>query len=147
MIYATQADLLERFGETELRQLSDNTSPRIGAINSIVVDRALADASAWIDSYLVGRYALPIADVAALGVLKMHCSFEARYLLMTVHADEAAIKAHDERLKWLLGVAKGDIVLIAPEAVPVPAGAGPVLFDKGHKVFGRDAVDGTGSDW
>jgi phage gp36-like protein len=137
MSYATVADMLGRFGETELRQLSDIDTPRTGAVVDAVVQRALDDASAWIDAYLLGRYTLPIADAGALAVLKMHCAAEARYLLMTAQADEAAVKAHDERIAFFTRVAKGEIVLIAPEAMPAATGVGEVLFDGGSKLFGR----------
>lgn len=137
MPYADQADMQQRFGATELEQLTDIGTPRAGEIDEAVLARALDDASAWIDSYLAGRYALPITDATALAVLKLHCCNEARYLLMTTQPDEAAVKAHDERAAYLKAVAKGDIALIAPDAVPAAAGVGEVLFDGGSKVFGR----------
>lgn len=140
MSYATVADMLARFGEAELRQLSDIDTPRTGAVVDAVVQRALDDAGAWIDSHLVGRYPLPISDAGALAALQMHCANEARYLLMTAAADEPAIKAHDERVAFFRAVAKGEIVLIAPEQMPASSGVGEVLFSGGSKVFGRDAA-------
>lgn len=137
MSYVVIADLLLRFGDAEMRQLSDIETPRTGAVVDAVVQRAIDDASAWIDSYLVGRYALPITDTRALDALRLHCGNEARYLLMTTNPDEVAVKGHEERVAWLKAVAKGDIVLIAPEAMPAAAGVGDVLFDGGSKLFGR----------
>lgn len=143
MSYAVQNDMLVRFGAAELVQLTDIGTPRTGAIVTEVLERAITDASAWIDSYLVGRYALPITDPSALAVLNLHCCNEARYLLMTAQADEAAVKAHDERIAYLKAVAKGDIALVPPVSVPPAAGVGDVVFSGGSTIFSRDSY---GSD-
>lgn len=146
MSYASRADMLVRYGDTELRQLTDIGSPRSGVIVDAVIDRALADASAWIDGYLVGRYALPITDATALAKLNLDCAAEARFLLQTTGIDEAAQKGHDERVAFFRAVAKGDIALIAAVNVPAAVGVGPVLFDRGNKVFGRDGANfGSGA--
>ena len=146
MPYATKTDMQLRYGDAELQQLTDIGKPRTGAIVDAVLDRALADASAWIDSYLVGRYPLPITDAAALDGLKLHATGEARYLLMTANPDDAAQKAHDERERFFSRVAKGEISLIAAADVPAALGLGPVLFKPGSKVFGRgdDAFSADG---
>ena len=142
MPYATRSDMQQRYGDAELQQLSDIVKPRTGDIVDSVLDRALQDASAWIDSYLVGRYPLPIADAAALVGLKLHCVAEARFLLMTAHPDDSAIKAHEERERFFSRVAKGEISLIAPTDVPAAAGAGSVVFLPGGKVFAHDETAG-----
>lgn len=139
MSYASKADMLVRYGDTELRQLSDISSPRAGVVVDAVVERALADATAWLDGFLMGRYALPITDASALARLNLDCASEARYLMMTVNADAAAQAMHDERFKFYSAVAKGDISLIAPVNVPAAVGLGPVLFNPGSKLFGREA--------
>ena len=148
MSYATKADMQVRYGDTELRQLSDIGTPRTGLIVDTVILRALTDASSWIDGYLVGRYPLPISDASALAKLNLDCAAEARFLLMTSNVDEAAQKAHDERVAFYRAVAKGDIALIAAADVPAALGVGPVLFDRGNKVFGREGSNfgGDGFD-
>lgn len=140
MSYATKADMLLRYGDTELRQLSDINTPRLGVVADAVVQRALDDATAWIDGHLIGRYPLPIGDPAALRKLNLDCAAEARFLLMTTHVDDAAQKAHDERMLFYRAVAKGDIALIAAVDAPAAIGIGPVLFDRGSKVFGRETT-------
>jgi phage gp36-like protein len=146
MPYATQSDMLVRYGETELRQLSDIGTPRLGTVDSSVIARALADASAWIDSYLVGRYPLPITDAGALATLNLHCAAEARYLLMTASPDDQAVKGHEERERYLRSIAKGEINLIAPAAAPAAEGVGDVLWTGGSKLFGRDSYGGGAAD-
>ena len=138
MPYCVEADLLQRYGASEMRALSDIGTPKLAAVDSAVVQRAIADASAWLDGYLFGRYPLPITDTAALARLNLDCAAEARFLLMTNRVDEAAQKSHDERVAFYRSVAKGDIQLMPAAAVPAAVGAGPVLFDPGSKVFGRE---------
>ncbi|MCM0018508.1 MAG: DUF1320 domain-containing protein [Tagaea sp.] len=62
MPYATQADLIDRYGTETIRDLSDRATPPAGAIDAGVVAKALESASDEIDGYLRGRYALPLAQ-------------------------------------------------------------------------------------
>jgi len=61
MAYCTQQHLTDRYGETEILQLTDRE--HTGAINTVRLAEAIDDAAATIDSYLGGRYALPINPV------------------------------------------------------------------------------------
>jgi phage gp36-like protein len=80
MSYASQSDLVERFGESMLIDLTDRADPPVGTIDASVVAKALEDADAMIDGYLLGRYALPLPttpnllnDLAkAIAVYKLH---------------------------------------------------------------------------
>ncbi len=64
MPYTTLQDLIDRFGRREIVQLTDRAEPPSGAIDEAVVDRAIADADAEIDSYLMAAgYALPLDPV------------------------------------------------------------------------------------
>lgn len=66
MTYATQSDLVERYGEPMVVDLTDRADPPAGAIDTGVVGRALDDADAMINGYLAGRYKLPLAATPAL---------------------------------------------------------------------------------
>ena len=66
MTYATQADLVTRFGEEDLIRLTDRADPPLDAIDSAVVAAALADAEAVIDGYVATRYTLPLATTPLL---------------------------------------------------------------------------------
>lgn len=57
MNYATQQDLVDRFGERELVELTD---PDLLAVQAPRVARALDDAQAFIDSFVGRVYALPL---------------------------------------------------------------------------------------
>lgn len=118
-MYATQALLIDRFGERMLVDLSDRGNPPAGAIDAAVVARALADTDAIIDGYLAGRYALPLSEVPpqltdlalSIAIYKLH-----RY------APDAKIKDdHDQALRTLVQISNGTVRL--PAAGVEPAGA------------------------
>jgi phage gp36-like protein len=139
-MYATQPDMLTAYGTAELVQLTDIEQPRTGAVVGAVLDAALTAASAEIDGYLIGRYALPLASPPA--ILNGLCCKIARYRLMTTAPDEVARKGYEDAVRYLELVARGQVNLIAPADVPAAAGAGSVLFEPGAKIFGRESAAG-----
>lgn len=144
-MYATAQDMLDRLGTPKLVQLTDINVPMTGTVNATVLSRALEDASGEIDGYLAGRMALPLANPPA--VLKLHCCTIAHFRLMGSAADEALTAAYKAATDYLRAVAKGDIALTAPADAPALAGLGPVLFDAGSKVMGREQADGGRTFW
>ena len=141
MPYATTADMLQRFSEHEMVQLTDFELPPTGAVVNSVLNRALATASDEIDGFLVGRYTLPLDNPPAL--LNVYCCDIARYRLMTTSADERAKNAYDQAVAYLRDVAAGKINLMPPAAAPAPQGVGTVLFSPGSKVMGRTESGGA----
>lgn len=137
MPYAIQQDMVDRYGSARLAQLTDIEAPAVGGIRTGMLAAKLANADAEIDGYLLGRYELPLAAFPA--ILKVHACSIAWYRLLGSSADEQARRDYDDALAYLLQVAKGTVVLIAPAAAPAVSGAGPVLFSAGSKVFGREA--------
>lgn len=113
MMYATLANLIERFGELELTQLTDAATP--GLIDEAVVARALADADAIIDGHLGGRYTLPLASVPP-ALTAAACDL-ARARLYKDALPEVVEKRHDEAMKYLTLLGQGKITL---GAVPEP---------------------------
>lgn len=138
MAYATRADMVLAFGPAHVQQLTDNGEPPLGAINDAVLNRALDDASAWIDGYLAGRYATPVTEPTVVPLLRAHCCTVARYNLMTQHVDEAATEAYKASQRYFMAVGKGDINLMQPASAPAPDGVGSVEFYPGTKHFGRE---------
>jgi phage gp36-like protein len=138
MAYATVADLQLRIGSRELEQLTDIGTPRLGAVDEPVAAQALADASALIDGYLLGRYALPLMSPTP-EILKVHACAIARFQLMRNTPTERAEMDKDDAIAYLTKVAEGKITLLPPSSAPAPDGIGPVLFNAGSKVMGREA--------
>lgn len=135
-MYAAAQDMLDRFGTPRLVQLTDINAPATGTVNATVLARALEDATAEIDGYLVGRMGLPLASPPA--VLKLHCCTIAHFRLLGAAADDATTEAYKAAVAYLARVAKGEISLTAPADAPAATGLGPVLFEPGSKVMGRE---------
>ena len=66
MPYATLDDLIERAGETEIRQIADRD--RDGAIDADVVEAALTDADNLVNGYVAAKYTVPLASVPAVEI-------------------------------------------------------------------------------
>lgn len=138
MPYATIADLQDRLGETKLVQLTDLASPSRGLVDEVVAQRALDDADAEIDGYLVGRYALPLVPTPP--VLRVHAITIAHYRLLGPAVDDATKEGYQLVLKFLAGIAKGEVILVPPSEAAAPTGAGAVMFNGGSKVMGREDI-------
>lgn len=125
MPYITPAGLIARYGERELIQLTDRDNS--GAIVAAVLELAITDACAEIDSYLAQRMALPLAPEPA-AVLERHAAILTRAALtIDAAADHPALVARAATLAWLRDVARGVASLgPAPDAPAAPAGRGGV---------------------
>lgn len=140
MPYATQQDLVDRFGEEELIQLTDRTNIPVSAIDPVVVERAIEDASALIDGYLQKVLALPLAVVPP--VLVKSAADIARYYLHGKSADKesAVTRAYNEAVSFMRDVSKGVVQLSAGGETPAPAGGGSVKASAPGRVFTRDSL-------
>lgn len=142
MPYATQQDLVDRFGATELVQLSDRADPPSGAVDAAVVAKAIADAGELIDGYLAARYALPIpAPVPAL--LSDLCGVIARYKLHINEPPERVRKDYEDALKRLREISDGTIILqvAGAQSAEISADDGPAIAGP-ERVFSRDTMKG-----
>lgn len=109
MSYATPQDMLARFGERELIQLSD---PLASVPDDVKITQALEDASAEIDAYLQGRYALPLANVPTV-LPRLACDI-ARYRLWEDKSSEEVRDRYKDAVRMLEMIAKGVIDLGQP---------------------------------
>lgn len=121
-MYTTQAELLQRFGDRELIELTDRAHS--GAIDGAVLERAIADADALVNSYLTPRYRLPLApaliEQSSLGAV---ASDLARYHLYDGAATEEVEKRYERAVAWLKDLARGQASLGGDDrAVATPEG-------------------------
>lgn len=139
MAYATVEDMVARFSELEVIQLTDRNQD--GLIDEDVAAVALADATAEIDAYL-GRFKRPFADVPP--ILKRLCCDIARYRLTAANGvlitDEIRNRYKIDVLDLLRAMAKGEVQLgVDDSGEEVAAGEDGIVFVNGkNKVFGRD---------
>ena len=124
MTYATRADLEDRYGLDEIAQ-------RESMLPAGAVDRALADADMEVDSYITGRFALPLAPVP-VNVARVAATV-ARYRLLGEAATEMARKEYEDARGWLRDVAGGRVQIEG--ATPLAAAAPAATVDY---VNGRD---------
>lgn len=133
MSYATQAQMTVRFGAEELLQLTDLNN--VGHIDAAVVSVALADADAEINSYLAGRYNLPLNQVSA-ELVRLACDI-ARYRLFDVRASEAVKARYDDAIKKLRDLGKGLASLGIDDASQPIVAAGDVQMVSAGRDFSR----------
>lgn len=108
MTYATLQSMVERFGDAELIQRTDRYAS--GQMDVQVMDRALADADAEVNSYLAVRYALPLAGVPT--ALARVAADIARYRLYDDGVPETVRKRYEDAVALLKRMASGDVKLV-----------------------------------
>ena len=139
MSYASVDDMVARFGELEVLQLTDRNQD--GVINEEVAAVALADATAEIDAYL-GRFKRPFTDTPP--ILKRLCCDIARYRLAAASGvlitEEIRNRYKIDVLDLLRAMAKGEVQLGVDESgAEIPTDSDGVMFVNGkNRVFSRD---------
>lgn len=108
-VYAQVSDLIDRYGEQEIAQLTDRATPPIGAVDAVVAERALSDADAEIDAHLSGRYSLPLASVPPV-LTRVACDI-ARYRLWDDQAPDEVRSRYEDARRLLESIAAGKVTL------------------------------------
>ena len=127
MSYAGQQDLIDRFGAGELQELADRDND--GVIDAAVVADALADADALIDSYIAGRYDLPLA--ATPPRLIDVASDIGRYKLYKDEPTETVATRYKDAVSFLRDVSAGKASLDVGGAAPPAAAGGDTVRTSG----------------
>ncbi|SMH42479.1 gp436 family protein [Mesorhizobium australicum] len=140
MSYSTQAQLVERYSEKMLIDISDRGETPTGEIDAALIARAIADADALIDGYLKVRYALPLADVPDL-VRDLSLAIS----IYKAHAHVAAEKItadYKDALKTLEQIARGLIQLDVEGVEPAPSGAAEVRTNQPERPLSAATMKG-----
>jgi phage gp36-like protein len=97
MIYATVSDLVDRFGELELVQLTDFENIPPSVIDPARVEIKIGDACAFIDGYVGQVYRLPLAGCAKpVTVPDAQPEYVAPPVLVRIACDLARYYLHDD---------------------------------------------------
>ncbi len=107
MAYCTQQNIIDRYGNEELLLIVDRDDD--GVLDSAVIDLAIADAAAEIDSYLGTVYTLPLNSTPA--VLTIYACDIARYRLYDDRTTDEVSARYHQAIKWLKMVAEGKATL------------------------------------
>ncbi len=134
MSYVTQAEMIARFGESELVQVTDRGMT--GAIDAAVLSAAIADADADIDAYLgSGGYTVPMTPVPT--VLVRLAADLVRYRLYDDAATETVRQRYEDARRMLEAIAAGRVSL-----GPADTGgsAGSPESDAADRIFTSDTL-------
>jgi phage gp36-like protein len=136
MAYATKAEMILRFGERELVDLTDRELPMKQSIVDAVLDRAIGDAGAEIESYVSSRYPLPLPAPAPAILVRLCCDIARYYLYFyTAKIPEAVRKAYEDSIAFLKSVSRGDAVLAVTPPAPAPEETSSMAGSSSAEVF------------
>lgn len=137
MSYATKQNLIDRFGQTELAQLTDRVNGT--TIDDTVVNRALEDADAMINGYLQARYSLPLSSVPPM-LVTVACNI-ARYQLFEDRVTEIVRQRYEDAIAWLKDVAAGRVSLgLDAAGAETETEGGVVDYKANDRVFDADTL-------
>lgn len=146
MMYANVADLQRRYGERDLRLMTD---PHAQALDAGRAQQALDDACAEMDTWLARRYVLPLVaqDGHAVPLPLVRCACDiAIYRLQTLRpADDIkdARLRYEDTMRLLKALASGEVSLpgmkLRGDVADAPASqsAGVAQFAQPPSLFGR----------
>lgn len=137
-MYCTAQDMIARFSESEMIVLTDRN--HTGAIDAVVVERALTDAAAEINGYLAARYQMPLTSTPT--VLVRVCADIARYLLHDDNIPDVVGARYKAAVELLRQVANGRVSLGVSEAGNAPTSSDGAKVESGGTVWGRNASKG-----
>ena len=138
MSYTTEADLIARYTERRLIELTDPEG--LGVLGSSVIAVAVADADAEIDAYLANVYALPLSEVPT-----NLARIAAEIVWFRLHGDhptEGVRQRFEDCRDFLRRVAKGEIELGVAASGGEPAADNSIGIAVAH---GSDATAATSS--
>lgn len=106
----TQQDLIDRFGEVELAELSDHDQH--ADINAVVVAKAIADAQSEAMSYLAAAGIAKAVQLSPPSALKIKLCDIARYYLYENGMIEVVETRYNRAIVWLKDVMRNPSMLV-----------------------------------
>jgi len=143
MSYATPQDIINRYPNRDLVQLT-NEDPTVTTINTTSLQQALDDASAEIDGYLSGRFALPLTDVPEV-LSRLACDIAIYRLqsLRPIHDLADARRRYDDAIAMLTRVANGEMSLgVGADGHETAIGQGVEQAAEAERIFSRKRMRG-----
>ena len=149
MNYATVTDMVERYGDREMVALTDRDN--VGEANTSLLNRSIADATAFVDGFVGKVYKLPLLGcakpvtvvgaavqyVAPPVLTRITCDL-ARYYLYTDLPDEHEVtRRHKQVILELKAIADGSTQLVCPYGgLPgTPLNADPLVSSEVYHSF------------
>jgi phage gp36-like protein len=141
MAYCTLAQLTDRYGLSLLIDVSHRDGARPAEPDAALFARVIADADALIDSYLKGRYQLPIAG-AVPPVLTDLSQTIALYKAHSSVAGDKIRKDYEDALKTLKDIGSGAARLDVAGAEPAASGASGARITDRERPFTEKNLEG-----
>lgn len=130
MPYCTRQQLIDRYGETEIKQLTDRAN--LCVIDDVVLNQAIADADAEIDGYLREKHTLPITVIS--NTLELIASEITRFYLYDKSATDEVRNRYEHAIATLKSYVAGKTDLGLPDDTVANASGG-VAFVKTDRIF------------
>lgn len=158
-MYATVQDMIDRFGEPEMIQLTGNGE----AVEVAPVERVLADAQAMVDGYVGRIYTLPLVGcvkpapteddpqatelVPPPQLTRVVCDVARYYLYNDLPSEHEVVVRFKSAERHLVAISKGEAVVSCPwggEPGPlVSGGSTPGDGEASHCFAARQITDDT----
>lgn len=135
MNYCTQQDLITRYGQDELIQLSDKQQ-NLGVIDESVVAAAIADADSLIDGYVGSRFPNQVNPYPR-SLVRISCEIARYYLYENIVPDDVKDR-YNEAVKSLKAISKGEISIGTNSEGEKPSSNNTVEMTTGGNVFNRN---------
>lgn len=135
--YCTQSDLETRFGADEILELTDRDAD--GTADTGVLDAAITDAGATIDSYIAKRYDLPLASIPTR-LITIACNL-VRYQLDKEDPRDRVETAYKAAMSELRDIAAGRAVLDVEGSEPTGA-KDDVIVEGPDRMFNSNTMKG-----
>jgi len=142
-VYATVANMIDRFGELEMIRLSKPDDRTAEEVDAAKIEVALADGSALIDDYLRKRYQVPVATPPE-SLVRANCVL-ARYDLAQGERTEPTEQmrlARKEVIGLLEALANGSVTIDAPASGATSGGASGARTSDRCRPFSDDSLRG-----
>lgn len=140
MAYCSQSNLLDQISEDDLIQLTDDDDT--GAVDTDVVDQAIADADAEINSYCGVRHSVPFSTVPPM-VLKLSVDITIYNLYSRRRgAPDERKERYDNAIRYLKDVAKGLVTLGEDDPESTPSESSSPDISSNTRIFSRDTMEG-----
>lgn len=142
MGYCTADDIRGLLPEEDLIQLTDDEG--LGRVNTARVDEAIARAAAEADSYLGGRYAVPMDPVPeVVRHLAVDIAIHALYARRVREVPQVRGERYRAAVRHLGDIARGVGVIPGAGAADAPAEGAPETNVTGEsQVFTRSTMEG-----
>ena len=110
MAFTDKDDMSLRFGEKEIRELTDRTIPRTNAVVDAVLNKAIATAAGYVKVYLGEQFDLATAEADPPAPLVQVEADIARYLLYK-DPPQAVAEKFNQAIDYLKAARVGDLGL------------------------------------